>query len=195
MTKIMIDPGHGGKDPGCVSEGAIEAEIVFSICTKLRMCLELFGGFAGVTREMAEQPSFIERRSRAIKSEADLVVLVHCDAGAPTACGLRCYYLPEDSSAKKTAEKIQRCFPQELAPPQCYFDRAAKDAFKPFAADKVGYPRAHNVLSAYRDIDAVLVECGFLTHPRDRVFLKSESGQDQVALAIASCVLGHSKSA
>jgi len=188
--RIYLDPGHGGLlDPGCVYNDVKETDLVWAIVKKLAAILTAYGCYAGMSRNQNEDPRLHDRATKAGALKADLAIAVHANA-EPTgiAMGARTYYWPGNERTKKTAGNICRGFPHELAPP-----RTIKTLFDPYAprpADKATDPRVRNVLAPYY-CDAILIECGFISHDRDRVALCDNDVQERIALAIATHALAH----
>lgn len=85
MTKIFIDPGHGGRDPGAVANGLQEKDIVLTIAQQMRYMLE---DYADVEVTMSrEDDRFVrlsERAQMANEWGADYFVSVHVNAGGGT---------------------------------------------------------------------------------------------------------------
>lgn len=79
---IVIDPGHGGLDPGAVSgSGLREKEIVLSVGLRLRAALERLGGFeVHMTRDRDTFLSLAERVEYARSRRADLFISIHADS-------------------------------------------------------------------------------------------------------------------
>jgi N-acetylmuramoyl-L-alanine amidase len=122
---IVIDPGHGGVDPGAVSAGGqYEKNIVFAFCQMLKTKLESTGRFKVVmTREEDIFIPLPDRVERARTEQADLLISVHADAldtkhplqGAKVAAadvrGASIYTLSEEASddlAKAIAARENR---------------------------------------------------------------------------------------
>jgi N-acetylmuramoyl-L-alanine amidase len=79
---IMIDPGHGGVDPGAISAGGVyEKNVVFTFSQMLKAKLEATGRFkALMTREEDIFIPLADRVERARLEQADLLISVHADA-------------------------------------------------------------------------------------------------------------------
>ncbi len=94
--KIVLDAGHGGKDPGARGVGGIEEkDVVLAIALQLR---DQFQAVAGVdvvlTRERDVFLSLEERTARANAEQADLFVSIHANASPnPASSGIETYYL------------------------------------------------------------------------------------------------------
>jgi N-acetylmuramoyl-L-alanine amidase len=86
MTKIFIDPGHGGSDPGAVANGLKEKNLVLTISRQVRDML--LSEYQGVEVQMSRNSdiylSFAERATLANKWGADYFCSVHINAGGGT---------------------------------------------------------------------------------------------------------------
>jgi len=92
--EILIDAGHGGKDPGALGLfGMIEKNIVFDISKRLRGGLEKMGYKVTMTRDSDEFISLQRRTEIATNSKADLFISIHANS-APSrkTKGLEIYY-------------------------------------------------------------------------------------------------------
>ncbi len=78
--RVMIDPGHGGNDPGDIADGVSEAELSMSIARNLAQALEAEGRFVvALTRAPGEAVPLTRRIRRAEAFEADVLVSLHAD--------------------------------------------------------------------------------------------------------------------
>ncbi len=78
---IVIDPGHGGKDPGAVANGLKEKNVNLKIAKALKRVLEKDGRFkVYLTREDDRFISLYRRTLFAIQKRADLFISIHCNA-------------------------------------------------------------------------------------------------------------------
>jgi N-acetylmuramoyl-L-alanine amidase len=93
--KVVVDPGHGGKDPGALGAGGVaEKDVVLAIALQLRDRL-IGAGFAVVlTRDTDVFIPLEERTARANAEQADLFVSIHGNASSnPRLSGVETYYL------------------------------------------------------------------------------------------------------
>jgi len=92
---IVLDPGHGGKDPGaCSGYGVREKDLVLGIALSLRKRLEHVGYKVVMTRERDVFVSLGDRTMWANRAEAALFVSIHANASRnPLASGIETYYL------------------------------------------------------------------------------------------------------
>jgi N-acetylmuramoyl-L-alanine amidase len=100
IRKIVIDPGHGGKDPGAIGVGGLmEKDLVLSIAKKLALKLKNEMGVQVVlTRNDDRFVALEDRTYRANAEDADLFISLHTNASANgEARGVETYYLNNTS--------------------------------------------------------------------------------------------------
>lgn len=102
VRKIVIDPGHGGKDPGASAFGLKEKDIVLDIAKKLAPILaEETGAEVILTRNSDIFIPLEERTAIANTNEADLFISLHINAHpSPKVHGLETYYLNLSTNAE-----------------------------------------------------------------------------------------------
>ncbi len=102
----MIDPGHGGKDPGASGPGGLkEKNINLTFAKILGAKLEKKGFQVLYTRKTDIFIPLEERTGMANTSKADLFISIHCNAfGTPHMTGLETYYL--DLATSKDAVRV-----------------------------------------------------------------------------------------
>lgn len=95
VRKIVIDPGHGGKDPGAIAHGLKEKDIVLNLSKKLKENLEKNLGYEVVlTRVDDSYISLEERTAVANGNNADLFISLHVNAHPIASVhGLETYFL------------------------------------------------------------------------------------------------------
>lgn len=95
VSRIVIDPGHGGHDPGAKVKGLNEADIVLEIAQRLEKLLTRQPGVEVVlTRRSNAYVPLEERTALANREGADLFLSIHANASEnPKARGLETYYL------------------------------------------------------------------------------------------------------
>jgi N-acetylmuramoyl-L-alanine amidase len=108
---IVLDPGHGGRDPGAVGPtGLREKDVTLSMARRIKRVLEAGNKDVRVvlTRSDDRYLSLVERTAMANTMSADLFVSIHCNAAASSdAYGIETYYLDNttDRAALKLAAK------------------------------------------------------------------------------------------
>ena len=95
IGKIVIDPGHGGHDPGTQSaSGIAEKDVALQIATRLQRSLRMLGMSAELTRADDRFLSLAQRTQLANRRGADLFVSIHLNSSPDTATtGIETYYL------------------------------------------------------------------------------------------------------
>lgn len=80
VKTIVIDPGHGGKDPGALGKNSQEKDIVLAVAKKLKKILEKDGFEVKLTRDKDVFIPLSERPNLANKWNGDLFISLHCNA-------------------------------------------------------------------------------------------------------------------
>ena len=166
---VTVDPGHGGGDPGCGEEVALEKDIVLPISLKLRDMLEEAGITVVMTRQTDQSVSLDQRAIIANNAGSDLFVSIHCNSYEGAARGMDVYYHKAEPA-------------KELA--QAVLDQATSLGIHTREVQKNNYQVLWDT-----DMPAVLVETGFVTDPEEYALLREEEYQEKMAQAIALAVL------
>ena len=95
VSRIVIDPGHGGHDPGAKGKSITEAELVLDVALRLEKLLQKVPGIeVMLTRRTDEFVSLQERTAIANREGADLFLSIHANASANSAArGVETYFL------------------------------------------------------------------------------------------------------
>lgn len=174
---IVVDPGHGGHDPGTLGNGHSfmpEKSLTLAIATELAQQLRSRGANVVMTRT---GDWFLELDSRAAvanRHRADIFVSIHIDASRNTGASGTTVYMCRGGSAQ--SRQLAQCVAQALqdAGIECRGTRSA------------GY----RVLVA-SNCPAILVECGFLTNFGDARQLNTPYHRARLAAAIAQGIGNH----
>ncbi|PET32149.1 N-acetylmuramoyl-L-alanine amidase [Bacillus anthracis] len=186
---IIIDPGHGGEDPGKNTKGLPESKIVLDTSLRLQQLLEKHTPFTVLlTRESDTRPghdqksSLQERVKFAKQNQGDIFISIHANAFNGNAKGTETYYYKSSKSEKTNphveesrvlAEKIQ----ERLVDALQTRDRGVK----------------HGDLHVIRenDMPAVLTELAFIDNGIDYSKLSTENGRQIAAEAIYEGILDY----
>ena len=206
IKTIVLDPGHGGKDPGAVSPGGLQEKVINLIIAKdLQQKLTARGYKVVMTRTRDIFLSLAERAEVARRNNADLFISIHANANRSSkVSGVEIYYLSADRlESGKRAAKMSR--------EGRFFNRTVdKDAavilwdllftnnhslsielssLLHFNFRKMGFsvkpPRTagfYVLRNAY--VPAVLVETGYLTNANEERALRRSYYQRQISEAI-----------
>jgi N-acetylmuramoyl-L-alanine amidase len=94
VSRIVIDPGHGGHDPGAKGKNVIEAELVLDVALRLEKLLTKAGIDVILTRRTDDFIPLQERPAIANRENADLFLSIHANASpSATARGIETYFL------------------------------------------------------------------------------------------------------
>jgi N-acetylmuramoyl-L-alanine amidase len=209
LKKIIIDPGHGGKDPGTTSAGGIrEKDMVLDICRKLKEDLEAEGVQVVMTRSTDTFISLDERVEIANRSKPDLFVSIHANANKTHSLkGFEVYYIsPEVSDTKRALVSVKSgdldldksCY---LSPSLNlkailwdltlgYNRRRSIDLSKKLCramSDNsaqtcvIGVKNANYAVLRGTVMPAVLVEVGYLSNPGEEALIASPSYRQKLA--------------
>ncbi len=173
---IVIDAGHGGFDPGAVSDsGTREDEINLKIANKLRKHLKDQGAKVVMTRKTdgalgKNKREDMKKRVEIIKnSNADIVISIHLNKFQQSKYyGAQTFYMAGSQEGQKLAQCIQTKLIDILDRGNTRQIKAVSDLL---------------ILKAGQ-APSVVVECGFLSNPQEERLLKTDEYQEQVAWAI-----------
>lgn len=186
-TTILVDAGHGGYDGGarCVDSGTWEKQLNLAVALQVEKSLAQRGATVLMTRRedvdlcdgdattstTKKRQDLSRRVAMARDGNADLLLSIHMNEyRARSESGPQVFYRAEHESSRLLAGCVQEALIAGLAPPKA---RAA------LAGD-------YFVLQL--DIPSVLVECGFVSNPREEKLLLDEDYQARVAEAVADGV-------
>lgn len=215
---IAIDAGHGGSDPGALGRhNLVEKREALDIAKRLAAALNKRPGYKAVlTRERDEFLSLPDRTQIAKKKGADIFVSVHLNsAPSKNARGIELFFL-SPRGAQSTASKFlsnknraarelgidgagnedilhmlvdvnQQAMMErsELLAEQILWSMSRKKGLPPTRSVK---QRSFAVLKSI-DMPSVMVEAGFVTNSSDAQILKSDTGKEATATAIADGVV------
>ena len=218
---VVIDAGHGGRDPGASSPhgGQVEKNVTLALARRVRDALAASGRVrVGLTREDDTYLLLQDRYEIARRLEADLFISIHADA-APNNDGARgatIYTLSEVASDRHAALLAQRENEADLiggvrlsSDPNVNVvlidlaQRESMDVSADFA--RILYreaapifpfrPEWHRFASLVvlkaPDIPSVLFESGYLTNSVDAAYIHSPEGQAQIAEGLRRAIEAH----
>ena len=172
---IVLDAGHGGKDPGANIDDAIEKDITLEIALMTQEILENAGYKVAMTRtddtfvELTERPVF------ANKKKAQVFVSIHCNSSEDgSGKGIETYYTEQKGiSSENLAKEIQNAVIEHTN------------------ADNREIKTANYTVLVRSNMPTALVEVGFLTNSSERELLQTEEYQKNLAEGIAEGILNY----
>lgn len=106
---VMIDPGHGGADPGTAGVGSkSEKELVLDVGLKLRDVLKKKGYRILMTRDSDVYPTLKDRVSMAHDAKVDLFISLHADSNKDTSLRGASVYTLSDKASDPATEELAR---------------------------------------------------------------------------------------
>ncbi len=176
---IMLDPGHGGIDPGAAcavtstSLGA-EKDINLSIATKVKELLEAEGATVVMTRSTDKWVCYTDRNNAVRERNPDMFISIHCDSSSTaSATGTSAYYYRAYSQplAKAVHDSIVNAYKNEI-----YKDNSSVkiDRGANFYAFRV---------ARVEECPAILIEYGFVSNTEECQVLQTAKNRDILAKA------------
>lgn len=215
---IVVDPGHGGADPGAIADdGTHEKKITLAVAHELRRQLEETGRYRVVmTRDKDVQIRLRDRLALSRKVGADLFISIHADKiTRSNVRGASIYTLSRNASDAETARLAERenaagivagvdlsSESQEVAGilldlamrekmnESSLFARFLEDAFR--SKNVKLLPNSHRsagfAVLKAPDVPSVLIETGFMSNAAEVKLLSSSEFQRRISSAIVSGV-------
>lgn len=216
VRTVVIDPGHGGKDPGAIGFGGLtEKDVTLGLSKQLRSRLEQRGFRVVLTREGDQTLDLEERTAIAEGALGDIFVSIHCNAAeSERPHGIETYSL--DSSDERhgahvaarengvpaaEVDVLQRAVAQlrvsEAAGPSAelaqlahgHLIRRARE--RRWAVHDLGVKRGPFYVLFLATMPSILVETGFVTNPQDARRLSQERYLDSIAEGLADGITAY----
>lgn len=213
---VMLDPGHGGKDPGAISKnGHYEKDLTLKMGRETRALLEKAGYKVVMTRDSDVYISLRGRVKKAHQAQAELFISIHADSSTNTgAKGLSVYTLSETSSDKEAAALAERenksdiLFEMDLGDvkqdasmvlidlaqgetmkqSRRYADLVAKEMRK--TVQTLPQPHRHAGFAVLKSpsVPAVLMEMGYLSNRQEEAQLQKQTYRQKLSEALVRAV-------
>lgn len=212
IKTVVIDPGHGGQDPGCHGKHSNEKEVTLAIGLKLGKYIEEAFPEINViyTRKTDVFIELDERAKIANTNKADLFICIHANAGPAKAFGAETYVLGlhRTEAQQKIAERENSVIEFE-ADIESKYEKLSADAiiarqlqlsvflnhsiefatriqnkFVSLGRTSRGVRQAGFLVLYKTTMPSVLIETGFLTNPEEENFLADTANQTKMANSI-----------
>ena len=184
-TVLVIDAGHGGEDGGAISlTGVSESHLNLAVAKRLDLILGLFGVHTLPLREedvslhdksaqtlRQKKNSDLHNRADMVNNQQDAILLSIHQNSYPDGrySGAQVFYAPTEGS-RELAQIMQETLRLTLEPGNTREAKQIPDTI--YLMNHISCP-------------GVLVECGFLTNPREEQLLRSQAYQTKLAVALA----------
>ena len=214
---IVLDPGHGGKDPGAISaSGYYEKHITLKMAKELKQTLEATGKYRVMLTRSDDRALALKSRVKIARdARADLFISIHADSAKNSrAKGLSVYTLSERASDRESAalaereNKVDALINMDFSDKtpevaNILIDLARRDTMNT-SKDLANYmvsemsrtvrvlPDTHRfagfaVLKA-QDIPSVLVEIGYLSNREEERLIRSSAYREKLAKALTKAI-------
>ena len=214
IQRVVIDPGHGGRDTGTIGpNGLTEKELVLDIAHRLKTQIELeLGAEVVLTRN---DDSFVPLETRtaiANQSEADLFLSIHVNSSRIDSIrGFETYFLNfatspeaseiaarENASSAQSISELQNLVSKILLRDKVdesrefasHVQRALASA--PNTGRNRGVKQAPFVVLIGANMPSILSEVSFISNPDDEQMLRREERREQIAQALFNGVRSYS---
>src|SRR5262249_19091773 len=213
VSRIVIDAGHGGHDPGAQSRGVVEAELVLDIALRVEKLLQKIPGVEVIlTRRTDDFIALQERTAIANRENADLFLSIHANANSSVlARGVETYFLnfASNLSAAAVAARENAASGQAMgALPDIVKAIALNnklDESRDFATEvqramierlrpanktlkDLGVKQAPFVVLIGAAMPSVLAEISFVTNPQEAKLLKGSAYRQHIAEALFDAI-------
>jgi N-acetylmuramoyl-L-alanine amidase len=213
VSRIVIDAGHGGHDPGAHGNGINESELTLDVAQRLQKLLDKQPGFEVVmTRDTDEFIPLQERTAIANREGADLFLSIHANASRnPQAHGIETYFLnfatnpeAEAVAARENAASGQAmhslpdivkaiALNNKINESRDFAATVQKSMVKHLnsknhAVRDLGVKQAPFVVLIGATMPSVLAEISFLTNKQDGTVLKTPAYRQQIAQALFEAI-------
>ncbi len=218
VSKIVIDPGHGGHDPGALGAGISEAEVVLDVALRLEKLLKDAGVEVVLTRRTDAYVPLEERPAIAMREQADLFLSIHANASrVRTARGIETYYLNfstdpaaeavaarENAATNRTINNLPDILKAITLNNKLDESRSFAGLIQKAMATQLsgansgmrnlGVKQAPFVVLIGAEMPSVLVEIAFITNAQEGKLLKSGAYRQKIAQALFDAVRGYQRS-
>lgn len=217
ISRVVIDPGHGGHDPGAKKGDITESELVLDVALRLELLLQKEDIDVVLTRRSNVYVPLEERPALAMREEADLYLSIHANASEDGRVrGVETYILnfaPNAQSAAVAArENIGSSRTMKSLPDivktialNNKFDES-RDLARQVQATLVeklskgnravrnlGVKQAPFAVLVGADMPSILAEIGFITNKQDAALVKTAVYRQQIAEALAGGIVRYQK--
>ena len=207
LKTIVIDPGHGGHDPGAVKSGTQEKQIVLDVARRLEKIIESRSNWEAVLTRDSDK--FVTLRNRAnianqYMPDSTLFISIHCNSDRSSSpSGLETFLFNVEATDARAAALAKRenagAMSLEFILNHCY--HVGTEPYSLEVAQKVqsalvgslklrnrGVKRAPFYVLAGTKMPAVLIELGFVSNYSERKKLQSASFRQSAAEALFKAI-------
>ena len=198
LRTVVLDAGHGGKDPGTVGRSGIrEKDLALDIALRVKAHLAAAGLRVVMTRDVDRFWELEDRPYLAARGAGDAFVSIHMNAAAArTVQGVETFVTAAEQYPPTAESKLFGKYPSV---PNNQFNHSNAILGSQIQRALVGITRAEDrglkrarfVVLRNSAMPAALVECGFLSNPQEDQKLSTPSYRETVAQGIAQGILNY----
>lgn len=181
---VLIDPGHGGKDPGArgIDKTTYEKGLNLDVALRLNRIMRDLGFNTMLTRTDDRYVDLASRSGMANNNYVDFFMSIHFNAFTSTAKGIETLYFPNEITDEYPFDnrKMANIFHSEIT-----------DTLKRPSRGITPRPGLH-VLNKTK-MPAILAELGFITNPEELAQIKKDEYREMAARALAASIVRHFK--
>jgi N-acetylmuramoyl-L-alanine amidase len=219
VSRVVIDPGHGGHDPGAKTKGLTEADLVLDVALRLEKLLSKQDGFEVVlTRRVDTFVPLEERTAIANREGADLFLSIHANASRNTAArGVETYFLNltanpdaeavaarENAASSRSMSQLPDIVKaialnnkiQESRDFAAMVQNSLASQLQKSDGDvrNLGVKQAPFMVLLGATMPSVLAEISFITNKQEAAMLKTDKYRQRIAEALLAGVLRYQQS-
>ena len=220
VGRVVIDPGHGGRDTGGIGPGGLrEKDLVLDVAKRLgKLIEEKMGSQVAYTRTDDSSLSLRQRTRKANGSKADLFVSIHANSSRIRGIsGVETYYLSltsnswalavasrENAAAQRSIHELRDllakiALTEKIEESREFATHVQSSLYKGLASETKGLRdrgvrKAPFMVLLGAEMPAILAEVGFLSNPRDEKLLRTGAYRQKIAEHLYKGVSRYSES-
>lgn len=169
--RIILDPGHGGKDPGAIGPtGLREKVVVLDTALILKAELEKAGAIVTMTRSTDVFLELAERTAISNKSDGDAFISLHTDAFNESTQGTTSFYNTTVNFNGPASKTLATAIQKNLIVSLGTYNRGVKE--EAFFVNRMN------------ELPSILVEMAFISNPKEEALLKTAAFRQKAAIGI-----------
>jgi len=219
IARVVIDPGHGGYDPGAMKDGVTEADVVLDVAMRLeRLLVQQAGVQVVLTRRANVFVPLEERTAMANRAGADLFLSIHANASEDDrARGIETYFLNfapnpaaeaiaarENAASARTMRQLPDIVKAIALNNKIDESRDVASRIQSAMMERLkrgnrtvkdlGVKQAPFMVLIGATMPSILAEISFLTNPQEAALLRDMSYRQQIAEALFNGIMRYQRS-
>ena len=191
---IFLDPGHGGSDSGAVANGVREKDLTLSVYNKVSSRLASLGYSVLTSRNTDKDVGLVSRADQANKSNADMFLSIHFNAGGRGASyGIETYYYKARPEYTPAINKDKHNDPERLEKSRKLAQKIQQSLVSKTGAYDRGVKRETFAVLRETSIPSILVELGFIDNQEEANKIKTNEYQEKLADGIVDGIVEYYK--